>query len=191
MKKRLVVAITGASGVIYGIRLLQACRSLNVETHLVASEWGKKNIELETDFTVEQVTGLSSRCYGEGDLAAPVASGSYRHDGMVIIPCSMKTLGSLAAGITANLVVRAADVTLKEGRRLIVVPREAPFHVIHLENMLKLAGMGAVIYPPVPSMYARPQTVEELIDNTVGRILERLEIPNGYYCRWGEPGCQT
>lgn len=186
MQKRLVVGITGASGVIYGIRLLIACRQLGVETDLVISKWGMKNILYETNYTESQVKSLSQHIYGPEELSAPIASGSFRHDGMVIIPCSMKTMGALASGYTPNLLIRAADVSLKENRKLLLMIRETPLHAIHLENMLKLSRTGTIIFPPVPAMYMKPQSLSDIVTHTVGRILEQIGIPNQLYSRWGD-----
>jgi len=181
---RLVVAITGATGVLYGITLLEQLKKLGVETHLILSRWARRTIELETSYTPADVAQLSDVCYAEDDLAAAISSGSFRHQGMVIVPCSMKTLAGLAHGYAENLVVRAADVTLKEGRPLILVPRETPLNIIHLENMLKLARAGAVILPPMPAFYQRPESVQDIVNQTVGRILDRLGLENDLVKRW-------
>lgn len=186
MKKRLVVGITGASGVIYGIRFLTACRQLGVETYLVISKWGMKNIIYETDYTESQVKSLGDHVYGPEELSAPIASGSFKHDGMVIAPCSMKTMGAVASGYTSNLLIRAADVTLKENRKLLLMIRETPVHAIHLENMLKLSKIGAIIFPPVPAMYMKPQSLNDIVTHTVGRALEQVGISNQLYSSWGE-----
>ncbi len=187
MNQKLVIGITGASGVLFGIRLLETCWRLKVETHLVLSEWGEKNIEIETDYSLGYLKQLCNYNHDINDLAAPISSGSFKHNGMVVLPCSIKTLGALANGYTANLIIRAADVTLKEGRNLLLAPRETPFHSIHLENMLKLSRMGAVIFPPVPSMYNRPENINDLINHTVGRILDRMGISNELYSQWDGP----
>lgn len=173
---RIVVGITGASGAIYGITLLQQLKKLQVETHLILSKWAEKTIELETPYTAQQVAALASYLHEENDLTAPVASGSYLHDGMVIAPCSMKTLSAVANGYSNNLIARAADVTIKEHRTLILMPRETPLNAVHLENMLKLDRAGAVILPPMPAFYQRPQTVEEIILHSITRVLDILKI---------------
>ncbi len=186
-KKRLIVAITGATGAIYGIRTLEALRdSEGVETHLVMSRWAEKTISLETPYQPEQVMKMADYCYDVEDVGARIASGSFPVSGMVIVPCSMKTVAAVAHGYADNLVARAADVILKERRRLIVVARETPLNEIHLENLLKLTRAGAIIVPPVPAFYNRPQTIDDLVMHLVSRILDLLEIPNNYTRRWGE-----
>lgn len=185
---RVVVAITGATGAIYGIRLLEVLREAQVETHLVISAWGQRTIELETPYSVERVKGLASHCHAEGNQAAPISSGSFRHQGMVVAPCSMKTLAAVANGYASNLIHRAADVALKEHRKLILAVRETPLSVVHLENMLKMARLGVVIMPPVPAYYTRPQNLADLADQFVGRVLDQLGLENDLYRRWGDPG---
>lgn len=185
--KRLVVAISGASGPIYGIRLLQALREAGVQVHLILSPWAEKTIAVETSWTVRDVKALAHRVYAADNMAAAVSSGSFRHDGMVIAPCSMRTLAAIAHGLSDNLIARAADVTLKERRPLILVPRETPLNMIHLENMLKLHHAGAIIMPPVPSFYHRPRTIDDLLDHFTGRILDLLGIENTLVARWTEP----
>lgn len=185
---RLIVGITGASGVIYGIRLLQMLRDLpEVESHLVISNGAKLNITLETDWQTKAVAELADVVYSDNDLAAAISSGSYPVDGMVILPCSMKTLSGVVNSYADNLIVRAADVTLKEQRRLVLVPRESPLHVGHTRLMHEAATMGAVICPPAPAFYNNPQTVDDIIDHTVGRILDLF----GFHCeavkRWQGP----
>lgn len=181
---RLIVAITGATGAIYGIRLLEVLKEKGLETHLILSRWAEETIKMETSWTVEAVRKLATAFYFEGDLGAALASGSFRHQGMIIVPCSMKTLASIAHGLAINLITRAADVTLKEGRKLILVPRETPLNSIHLENMLRLARLGAVILPPMPAFYHRPQTLQDIVDHLIGRILDQLDIEHGLYQRW-------
>lgn len=186
---RIIVAITGASGAVYGITLLEALKELEVETHLVLSRQAEGIIAVETAYTAGDVRALASCAYSENDFDAPVASGSFLHHGMVIAPCSMKTLAGIAAGYAENLIQRAADVTVKEGRRLVLVPRESPFSAIHLENMLKLARLGVVIAPPVPAFYHRPQSILDLVEFSVGRILDLLGVENHLFQRWsGTPG---
>jgi 4-hydroxy-3-polyprenylbenzoate decarboxylase len=178
------VGISGASGAIYGVRLLEELRLRDVETHLIVSKWGAYTIERETGRKPEDVFPLASCFYGNEDLAAPVSSGSFPLDAMVIAPCSMKTLAGVAAGFTDDLMIRAADVCLKEGRPLILLVRETPLNVIHLENMLKVARAGGVIMPPVPAFYTKPSSVKEIVDGTVLRILDRLSLDAGAMGRW-------
>lgn len=183
---RLVVAITGASGVIYGIRSLEVLKQLKVETHLILSDWGKKAIKIETAKSSDYVRSLASHVHDDGNMAAPVSSGSFRVDGMAVIPCSMKTLASIANGLDDSLVARAAGVCIKEGRRLILVPREAPLSKIHLDNMARLAGVPNVtIMPAMPGFYHRPKTMEDLIDHVVGKVLDQFGIEHNLFKRWG------
>jgi len=184
--KRLVVGITGASGVILGIRLLQVAREARLaETHLIVSAAGKATIAQETDWKVSDVEALADKAYDARDVGAAIASGSFVTAGMVIIPCSVKTLSAVANSYSADLVARAADVTLKEGRPLVLVLRETPLHLGHIKLMERAAEIGAVILPPVPAFYPRPQTVGEIVDNIVGRVLLRLGIENDLYHEWG------
>jgi 4-hydroxy-3-polyprenylbenzoate decarboxylase len=182
----ITVAITGASGVQYGVRLLEALRDLQVETQLIVTKTGQDLISIETQHSLNYVTSLAYRTYEEMDLSAPIASGSHISNGMVIIPCSMKTLGSIAHGISSNLVTRAADVCLKERRKLILVVRETPLSGIHLSNMLKLTQWGAVIVPASPGFYTRPATIGELIDTLVARVLDLLQLDHSVSRRWGD-----
>lgn len=181
---RLVVAMTGATGAPLGIRLLEALRELEVETHLILSDWARATIKLETDTSVDDVRALASHAYSARDLAASISSGSFRTDGMVICPCSMKTLSAIRIGYSDNLITRAADVTLKERRKLILVAREAPLSEIHLENMHYLARVGAVIFPPTVAYYARPASVDEVTDYVVGRVIDQLGIEHSLIKRW-------
>jgi 4-hydroxy-3-polyprenylbenzoate decarboxylase len=181
---RIVVAITGASGAIYGITLLEELEKREVETHLIISAWGKKIIELETTHSPAYLSKRATFSYGDEEMAAPPASGSFLHQGMVIAPCSMKTLAAIAHGWAESLITRAADVTIKEKRPLILLPRETPFSPIHLENMLKLARLGVTIMPPVPAFYARPETIQDLVNQTVGRVLDLLDLENNLVRRW-------
>jgi flavin prenyltransferase len=182
---RLVVGISGASGVIYGLRTLEILHSLKIETHVVLSQWGEKNIEIETDKTIEYVRSLATALYGNDSLAAPISSGSFLHSGMVIVPCSMKTLASIANGYDETLISRAAGVTLKESRLLVVVPRETPLSRIHLQNMLKLAEAGAVILPAMPGFYHKPTSLQDMVDHLVGKIIDQFNIRNNLSRRWG------
>lgn len=182
--RRLLVGISGASGAILGIRCLQALQDLGIESHLVVSPGAEKTILQETSWQVEQVKGLASRVYPYNDVGASIASGSFRCDGMVVIPCSIKTLSAIAHSYSADLLTRAADVTLKEGRPLVLVVRESPLHAGHLQLMTTAAHSGAVIFPPVPAFYTRPQNIDQIIDNLVGRVLLRLGIENDLYSAW-------
>lgn len=181
---KIVIGFSGASGIIYGIRLLEILHSINIQTYLIISEWAKKNIEIETDTTLEYVKSLSSVNYDNFRLDASVSSGSFLHDGMVIVPCSMKSLSSIANGYDDTLISRAASVTLKESRKLIIVPRETPLSRIHLENMVKLQEAGAIILPAMPGFYHKPATIEEIIDHLVGKILDQLNIKHDLFKRW-------
>ncbi len=181
---RLVVGITGASGAVYGVRLLRALREREVEIHLIASRWARITIEHETDATFAEIKALADTVYGENDQAAAVSSGSFRTLGMVVAPCSVKTLAGIATGYADNLVTRAADVTLKERRPLVLVVREAPLNTVHLRNMATLSELGATIFPPVPAFYHRPTTLDEVIDYTVLRILDQLDLGGESPWRW-------
>lgn len=176
---RLAVGITGATGVIYGIRLLEALRELSVETHLVVTDMGKATISMETDLPIGNVEKLATRVYPVRDLAAAISSGSFPTDGMIVAPCSVRTLSAVANCANDNLLTRAADVTLKERRRLVLVFREAPLHLGHCQLMLDASRIGAILMPPMPVFYTRPQTIAEMVDQTVGRILDLwgLEMP--------------
>ena len=182
---RLIVGMTGATGAPLGVSLLQALREMpGVETHLVLSKWAKTTIELETPYSVRDVSALADYCHNPGDQAATISSGSFRTDGMIIIPCSMKTLAGIRAGYAEGLVGRAADVVLKEGRKLVLVPREMPLSTIHLENMLALSRLGVAMVPPMPAFYNHPQTVDDITQHIVARVLDQfgLEHPNAR--RW-------
>ena len=182
---RLIVAITGASGAIYGIRLLEALREVpEVETHLVISNGGKLNIALETSWKVKDVEALAHEVHSDQNLAATIASGSFRTAGMIVAPCSMKTLSGIVGSYADNLVVRAADVVLKEQRRLVLVPREMPLHVGHCRLMLQAAEMGSVLAPPMPAFYNDPKTIDDLVNHTVGRLLDLFDIESGLVKRW-------
>ena len=184
---RLVVGISGASGVILGIRLLEVLKPMEIETHLVISPAGKVTIAQETNRKLSEVQELADLNYSDKDIAAAIASGSFATLGMVVIPCSIKTLSAIANAYSADLLSRAADVTLKEGRPLLLVVREAPLHAGHLRLMSLAADAGAVIFPPVPAFYAHPQSLEDVVDNIVGRVLARMGIDNQLYSRWTGP----
>lgn len=188
--KRLIVGISGASGAVYGIRLLEVLREVEeVETHLVVSSAAKLTISLETDYSFEAVEALADRVYRPGDIAAPISSGSFKTMGMVVAPCSMKTVSGIAHSYTDNLLLRAADVVLKDRRRLVLVPRETPLHLGHLRLLTQVTEMGAIVMPPTPAFYHRPQKIEEIVDQTVNRVLDLLEIElNGdLFERWQGP----
>jgi 4-hydroxy-3-polyprenylbenzoate decarboxylase len=174
--RRLIVGITGASGSIYGVRLLEMLRGSDVETHLVMSRWGARTLVHETDYTPEQVAALATEAHPLTDQGASIASGSFVTMGMVIAPCSARTLAAIAHGLGDTLVHRAADVVLKERRKLVLAVREAPLHEIHLENMLKLSRMGVVIAPPVPAFYSHPQNIDEIVNYTAARLLDQFGI---------------
>ncbi|HMK47949.1 MAG TPA: UbiX family flavin prenyltransferase [Methanocella sp.] len=184
---RIIIGITGASGVQYGIRLLEVLDG-HAETHLIMSRHAREIIECETDIPMDHIVRMATFHYEDDNFMAPVASGSYRWDAMVIVPCSMKTLSSIATGLADTLISRAADVTLKEGRKLVIVPREMPLNLIHLENMVKLKQSGVAVMPACPGFYNRPKTIDDLVDNVVGRILDQIGIDNELFQRWGEPG---
>jgi 4-hydroxy-3-polyprenylbenzoate decarboxylase len=186
---RLVVAMTGASGAVLGIRLLERLRDVpSVETHLVISRWARQTIRLETTRTASEVASLADHVYHPGDQAAPISSGSFLTDGMLVVPCSMKTLAGIRAGYCDSLITRAADVTLKERRKLVLVVRETPLSEIHLENMLSLARMGVSILPPVPAFYAMPSTIEDVVDNIVARALDQFGVTVPEAPRWTGAG---
>ncbi|MCR4402045.1 MAG: UbiX family flavin prenyltransferase [Firmicutes bacterium] len=182
---RLVVGITGATGAIYGIRVLEALKAGGIESHLVISPWGEKTIEVETSYSVATVKALASHCHDPSALDAPISSGSYLTAGMIIAPCSMKTLAAIANGYSENLLERAADVTIKESRPLVLVVRETPLSAIHLENMLKLARLGVTIMPPVPAFYCRPRSIDDVVNHLVGKILDRFGLSHDLFPRWG------
>jgi 4-hydroxy-3-polyprenylbenzoate decarboxylase len=182
---RLIVGISGASGVIYGIRLLEILTTLSdVESHLIISNGGKLNISLETEWQVKDVEALADVVHSDQNLAATIASGSFRTDGMVIVPCSMKTLSGVVNSYADNLIVRAADVNLKERRPLALMPRETPLHVGHCRLMYEAAQMGAVLVPPMPAFYNNPQNIDDIINQSVGRLLDLFNIDSGLVKRW-------
>lgn len=181
---RIVVGITGGSCTLYGVALLKALEQLNIETHLIVSQMGEHVVEHECGLSLKELRAMATRAYDIHDLAAAVSSGSFKTDGMVIVPCSMNTLAAVANGISANLIQRAADVTIKERRRLVLVPRETPLSAIHLENMLKLSRMGVVIMPASPGFYHKPQSIGDLVNIMVGRTLDQLGIESNLFNRW-------
>lgn len=187
-KKRLIVGISGASGVIYGIRLLEVLQPVElVETHLVMSTAAVATIGLETEYTADYVQGLADVTYRFKDIAAAISSGSFKTAGMVVMPCSMKTLAGIASSFSDNLLLRAADVVLKDRRRLVIVSRETPLHLGHLRLMVQVTEMGAIVAPPMPAFYHRPQTIDDIVNQTVNRVLDLLdiELPQDLFRRWG------
>ena len=185
--ERLIVGLSGASGVVYGVRLLESLRNMPVEAHLVMSKSAEVTIAYETDLKVSDVQALADVWYPAGDMGAALSSGSFRTLGMVVAPCSMRSLAEIAGGVTTSLLTRAADVVLKERRRLVLMVRETPLHSGHLRNMLSVSEMGAIIAPPVPAFYARPANLDEMIDQTVGRVLDLFDLESDDVRRWGEP----
>jgi 4-hydroxy-3-polyprenylbenzoate decarboxylase len=184
MSPPLVVAITGATGVVYGVEMLRVLKDLGVETHLVLSEAAATNLALETTWDVAEVKALATVAYSNKDMASAPASGSFRTRGMIVAPCTVKTLSAIANSFDTNLVVRAADVTLKEGRKLVLMVRETPLHKGHLELMTRAAGLGAVILPPMPAFYHRPETVMDLVHQTIGKALDQFGIEHDLFERW-------
>lgn len=185
MTKRIVVGISGASGVIYGARLLEVLMDTDYETHLVISESGKLNFEIETQYKAEEIESMADRVWDHKNMAASLASGSFITEGMVVVPCTIKTLSGIANSYNENLIVRAADVTLKEKRKLVLVVRETPLHKGHLRLMTMAADMGAHILPPVPSFYHAPKSIEDIIDQTIGKIFDYIGIQHDLFKRWG------
>lgn len=185
-RPRLVVGISGASGAVYGIRMLQALKDLGVESHLVMSKAAEMTIAYETDCKIADVKALADVCYPVQDVGAAISSGSFWTLGMVVAPCSVRSMSEIATGVTSNLLTRAADVVLKERRRLVLMVRETPFHLGHLRTMVSLAEMGAVVAPPLPAFYSRPESVDDLVDHSVGRVLDLFGLDTGAVRRWGE-----
>lgn len=182
--RRLIVGITGATGVIYGVRTLELLRQAGVESHVVMSNWAIRTLQLETSYTVDDVKRRANYWYNSNDMGAAISSGSFLTEGMAVVPCSVRTLAAIATGNGAHLVHRAADVTLKERRKLVLAVREAPFNTMHLENMLKLSQMGVVISPPLPAFYNHPRSIEEIVDHTVMRLLDQFGLHVDVMPRW-------
>jgi len=182
--RRLIIGMTGSTGAIFGIRMLEALKHTDVETHLIISKWAQRTIEHETRHTLEQVRAMATVVHSQGDMGASISSGSFLTEGMVVIPCSVRTLGGIANGYGEHLVHRAADVVLKERRKLVLVVRETPLSEVHLENMLRLARMGVVMLPPMPAFYNHPKTVEDVIDHIVMRVLDQFGIEAPFAKRW-------
>ena len=182
--KRLLVGISGASGAVYGIRLLELLKGSGIETHLVISRAARLTLSYETDMTIADVEALATVTYPEQDIGAACSSGSFKTLGMIIAPCSIKTMAEIASGATSNLVSRAADVCLKERRRVVLMLRETPLHLGHIRSMAAVTEAGAIVYPPVPAFYARPQSIEDMVDHTLGRVLDLFDIDVGTVRRW-------
>jgi len=182
--RRLIVGMTGATGAIFGVRLLEALKDCDVESHLIISNWARRTIEHETPYTAKQVCALANVYHNSANMAAEISSGSFLTDGMVVIPCSMRTLSGIAHGYGEHLVHRAADVILKERRRLVLVARESPLSELHLENMLKLARVGVTIIPPVPAFYNHPKSIDDIVDHVVARVLDQFGITARFAKRW-------
>jgi 4-hydroxy-3-polyprenylbenzoate decarboxylase len=184
MTKKLIVGMSGATGAILGVRLLEVLADSAVETHLVVSKWAQQTLEHETDRTLDDLRALADRSYAPGEMGAAISSGSFRTDGMVVIPCSMRTVSAISSGSGDNLVHRAADVVLKERRKLVLVARESPLNDIHLENLLKLSRMGVTVLPPMVAFYNQPKSVDDVVDHIVMRVLDQFDIPNDLAPRW-------
>ncbi len=182
---KLIIGITGSTGAIYGIRMLETLKKLNVETHLIMSEWAEKCISMETEYTIDYVKSLATNTSDEKNMASSVSSGTHRVGGMIIVPCSMKTLSAIANGYDNTLIARAAGVTIKESRKLILMARETPLSAIHLENMLKLSRLGVVILPPVTEFYTKPKSIDDIVNHGVGKCLDQFNIEHDLYRRWG------
>ncbi|MGH6933950.1 MAG: UbiX family flavin prenyltransferase [Dongiaceae bacterium] len=191
LKNRIIVGISGASGAIYGVRMLEALGPLPVETHLVVSRAAEQTLAHETERKLNEVKALADVVYPVGDIGAAIASGSFQTMGMVIAPCSVRSMAEIATGVTSNLLTRAADVVLKERRRLVIMLRETPLHTGHLRNLTALSEMGAIIAPPVPAFYAKPKSVDDIVDHTVGRILDQFGFETKLVKRWGESDGRT
>ena len=188
-KKRLIIGVSGATGAIYGVRMLEILAKMDeIETHLVLSKAGKMTIQVETPYSVKEVEAMADVVHDINNVGAGISSGSFRTAGMVIVPCSMKTMGGIAHSLGGDLMVRAADVVLKERKKLVVVARETPLHLGHLEAMASLTRMGAIIFPPVPAFYHRPKTLDDVINQTVTRILDQFDIDVGLFHRWDDEG---
>ncbi|WP_337182687.1 UbiX family flavin prenyltransferase [Shinella sp.] len=182
--RRMIVGISGASGVVYGKRILEVLRDLGIETHLIMSRAACITLAAEADFTKQELEALATTTHSNKDIGAICSSGSYKTLGMIVAPCSVKTMAEIATGTTANLLSRAADVVLKERRRLVLMLRETPLHLGHIRNMTQVTEMGGIIYPPVPAFYAKPKSLDEMVDHTVGRVLDLFDLDAGIVCRW-------
>ncbi|MFZ4077339.1 MAG: UbiX family flavin prenyltransferase [Legionellaceae bacterium] len=183
---RLIIGITGSSGIIYGIRLLQVLKTLSIETHVVVTKAGQLTRAYETDLSLAELKALADVYHAPNDIAASIASGSFKTEGMIVAPCSMNSLSDIAHGSSRNLLTRAADVVLKERRRLVLMPRECPLHLGHLKNMMMVTEMGGIIFPPIPAFYQKPLSINDIIDDTVGRVLDLFNIESGLVSRWSK-----
>jgi 4-hydroxy-3-polyprenylbenzoate decarboxylase len=181
---RLIVGLSGASGQIYGVRMLEFLSGTDVEVHLIVSDAARITLKHETDYSMDYLRSLADYCYSISDIGARISSGSFKSDGMVIVPCSIKTANAIANSINSNLMIRAADVILKQKRKLVLVVRETPLHSGHLRNLLKLSDLGAIIFPPVPAFYSKPETKEDIVNHTIGRILDFFDIGHELYTPW-------
>ena len=177
--------MTGSTGVIYGIRMLETLKTLNIETHLIISEWAAKCVSMETEYSLDYVKSLATSVSDEKNMAANVSSGTHKVNGMIVAPCSMKTLSAISNGYDDTLIARAAGVTIKESRKLVLMVRETPLSAIHLENMLKLARLGIVILPPVTEFYTKPKSIDDMVNHGVGKCLDQFDIEHNLYPRWG------
>ncbi|MBP1157251.1 MULTISPECIES: UbiX family flavin prenyltransferase [unclassified Paenibacillus] len=186
MNNKIIVGITGGSGAIYGIRMLEALKELGAETHLIISEWGEKTIQMETSYSLQQVKEMADVYHSIKNQAASISSGSFRVDGMIIAPCSMKTLAGIASGLASDLISRSADVMLKERKKLILLTRESPLNLIHIRNMETAILAGAMIFPPMPAFYNKPQTLDDIVNHTVGRVLDQFGYDPEWVKRWGK-----
>jgi flavin prenyltransferase len=184
--RRLIIAISGASGAVYGARMLELLRDTDIETHLIMSKAARLTLDLETDYSADEIQELADETHNIGDIGASISSGSYKTLGMVVAPCSIKSMAEISTGCTSNLLARAADVVLKERRRLVLMVRETPLHLGHIRSMQALSEIGAIIYPPVPAFYAKPQSLNDMIDHTLGRVLDLYDIDLGTVRRWKE-----
>lgn len=186
--RRMVVGITGATGIVYGVRLLRALRELKIESHLIVSKAGEMTRAYETEMSSEELRSLANVVYSPSDIAAPISSGSFRTMGMIVAPCSVRSMSDIAHGVTSGLISRAADVCLKERRRLVLMLRETPLHAGHLKSMLAVTEMGGIIAPPVPAFYSRPQSLDDMVTHTIGRVLDLFDLDLKAFPRWGEEG---
>lgn len=186
-KKRLIVGISGASGIVLGVRVLQALRNSNIETHLIMTRSAKITLAHEMDLKVAEIESLASHVHSAENIGASISSGSFRTMGMIVAPCSIRSLSEIASGVTSNLLTRAADVVLKERRRLVLMVRETPLHLGHLRSMMQVTEAGAIVMPPVPAFYSRPESLDAAVDHTVGRALDLFDLEMGLVKRWGTP----